>query len=273
MTDYSRNPSRSYFGSISDRMADGMESVLVIGDVTSDIDCICRQVKERDGYPVIACNEVRTRLGCAKAVEAMVEGLGVRAIGPADYKASSKTRYILGDKVLCRFDNDQEGVPERDLRPAAVVLIADYNKGAVTAKQMERIAAKYAGREIIADWHPARDRSFYHCATALKVSWDATPDHRPFIRTMGEHGMLLRVDGQEYHYPARTMTPLDPCGAGDMVLATLGAGRRLGLSWQECCEWATSTASLVCNKWGSVAINMPYSLWRAEANELPPRVA
>lgn len=275
--DYSRNPNRSYFGSISDRYADGLETVQVIGDVTRDVDDFYVYVKERDGYPVYRRTNLATRLGCAIAVANMVEGLGVRANGPMSHRPSEKRRIICENKVLCRIDDDVEGRPEGDLRPAAVVLIADYDKGAVTSEQIDRIAAKYAGTEIIADWHPAREREFYHCATALKVSWDATPDHRPFIRTMGERGMLLVADGREWHFPARTKA-LDPCGAGDMVLATLGAGRKLGLSWQECCEWATDNAAWVCGQWGSVALKRTYaewkarSMWQSEANEIPPGV-
>ena len=94
--------------------------------------------------------------------------------------------------------------------------------------------------------------------------------------------MLLVADGEEHHFSAHLTKPLDPCGAGDMVLATLGAGRKIGLSWRECCAWASDNAAWVCSQWGSVARKMTYDQWKAllpdqrtyfEANELPPRVS
>lgn len=279
--DYSRSRTRSLAGAISDRYADSLEAVVCIGDVTEDVDNFCVQTKERDGYPVLEHGRVERRLGCARAVEAMVEGLGVRAHAVCDSKVvSEKRRIIAGGRVLCRLDRDRPGFPIRHLHPGALVLVVDYAKGAIDDETMRLIGEKYAGQEIIADWHPSRPLDFYRCATALKASWDAPHDgSRPFIRTMGENGMFLYLDGSlALHLPAANLKPVDCCGAGDMVLATLGAGRRLGLSWEECCRWAADNAAWKCSQWGSVPRPMTYQEWRAtkdcwqgEANEQAAR--
>ena len=229
--------------------------ILVVGDVVEDIDDFFVQTKERDGYPVLERRAKEWRYGCAVAVQVMCEALGTKARVEADFdNISQKRRLIVDGKVLCRLDHDKEGQPAIIFPAVELVLIADYAKGVVREETINTVAGKYAGREIIADFHPSRSLDFYHCATAIKASWDAPHDDRPFIRTMGKDGMLLRVDGNEFHFPAKNTEPLDPCGAGDMVLATLGVGRLNGLSWYECCEWASENAAEVCRHWGSVAV-------------------
>ena len=255
--DYSRSPNRSLAGVISDRYADSLDAIVVIGDVTQDVDNFCRQTKERDGYPVLEIERTESRWGCAQAVAQMAEGLGARAYAVCDVgRCSAKRRIILDNRVVCRIDNDRQAFPIRHLRPAAVVLIADYAKGAIDEETMRLIGEKYAGKEIIADWHPSRPLDFYRCATAIKASWDAPfddrRDDRPFIRTMGRNGMMLKLIGGLSFWPAQNASPLDCCGAGDMVLAALGVGRLRGYSWYQCCELASETAAVVCSNWGSV---------------------
>ena len=183
----------------------------------------------------------------------MAEAIGVVPILHTDsLHASVKRRIILGGNVLCRIDLDSRGSYPYCLRPASVVLLADYNWGVLDGDMMKRIALRYAGQEIIADWHPSRPLDFYRCATALKASWDAPHDDRPFIRTMGAEGMLLKVDGQLTNFPAQVQEPLDPCGAGDAVLAALGVGRLRGWDWHRCCMFASEVAAKVCKTWGSV---------------------
>lgn len=231
--------------------------ILVVGDVVEDIDDFFVQTKERDGYPVLERRAKEWRYGCAAAVGTMARELGAQSRVQADFQSvSQKRRLLVGDKVICRLDHDREGNYQHLHYgiPPSLILIADYAKGYVTQEAMAFIGCEYRNTEIIADFHPSRSLDFYHCAAALKASWDAPHDNRPFIRTMGKDGMLLRVDGNEFHFPAKNLEPLDPCGAGDMVLATLGVGRLNGLSWYDCCEWASENAAEVCRHWGSVAV-------------------
>lgn len=248
---------RSYFGVISDRFADGLDSILVVGDTTFDIDTFYRKTKERDGFPVLESIGEQSRFGCSEAIANMIRAMGQRAVVASDREIHPiKHRIIVDDKVLCRLDNDMQCSPPGDLPPAKIVLIADYAKGVVTEHTMARVAKLYAGKEIIADWHPSRTLDFYQGATAIKASWNAPfPDNdpRPYIRTKGAGGMTVRADGKVATILARNQFAIDPCGAGDMVLATLGVGRMRGLSWWECCYFASENAAEVCRHWGSVA--------------------
>jgi bifunctional ADP-heptose synthase (sugar kinase/adenylyltransferase) len=236
--------------------------IVVIGDTSLDIDDFHEQVKERDGYPVLRRVDRVQRFGCAAAVQKMVEGLGAKAILQSDVpNASVKRRLIFNDKVLCRFDEDREGGPPCELPDADLVLIADYAWGVITPVLMRHIAEKYAGKEILVDWHPSRPLpSFYAGATAFKASWRAPIEHVsvPTILTCGAGGMICRTGrgGEGQYFVAKAKQALDPCGAGDMVLATLGVGRLKGLSWAECCEWASDNAAKVCQQWGSVPIKV-----------------
>lgn len=242
---------------ISDRYADSLDTILVVGDISRDVDNFYHQTKERDGYPVLCRIETKERFGCTAAVADMVRALGARASVAYDNNhVSVKRRIIVDGRVLCRLDEDKQADPMRHLPPAAVVLIADYAKGGIDDETMAIIGEKYAGKEIIADWHPSRPLGFYACATALKVSWDCPVlTGRPTIRTFGMGGMNLSMPNSfnYHHYQAQNKSPLDCCGAGDMVLATLGVGCLRGLSWQECCEWASENAAECCRHWGSVA--------------------
>lgn len=242
---------------IGDRFADGLEAIVVIGDYILDTDEFYTAVKSRDGYPCLQRVREEQRHGGAGAVAEMVRGLGAvcRLVSDSD-RYSSKQRIIADERVLCRIDRDCNGRPPTDLPPAALVLIADYNKGVITAELMDKIAKRYKGKEIIADVHPGRPPGFYHCATALKASWPIDLDQRvPVIRTNGWHGMVCQSGGEAWSVPAIGPHPAkDPCGAGDMVLATLGVARLGGMSWQDACQWASENAALVCQQWGAVPV-------------------
>lgn len=250
---YSHSKTRSLAGTISDRYADSLETLTVIGDTSLDIDEFYKQTKERDGYPVYVQERRETRDGCASAVARMAEALGARTNLYTDiFRTCVKRRLIVKEKVICRLDDDLLGEAKGALPQGKVVVLADYARGVLDGNLMTALAKQYAGREIIADWHPSRPLDFYSCATALKASWDAPFTGRPLIRTKGEQGLVLETKDYIRVFPALNTNALDPCGAGDMVLATLGVGRLLGLDWPACCQWATETAANVCANWGSV---------------------
>jgi len=255
-SNYSYSKTRSFAGLLSDRYADSLECLAVIGDTSHDIDDFYTYVKERDGYPVLKYVDTEERLGCASAVAEMARQLGARVNLHTDPKGrhARKRRVIVDNKVLCRMDKDYLGWAPQALPQAKVVVIADYNWGVVSECQMERIAQKYEGKEIIADWHPSKPLEFYACATAIKSSWCDPPEGetRPFIRTRGKDGLTLYHGSLTLGLRALNQSPLDCCGAGDMVLAALGVGRLRGWDWIECCDYASRMAAKVCKVWGSV---------------------
>lgn len=214
--------------------------ILVVGDLLQDVDEFYSVVKSRDGYPVLRLERTETRPGGAGAVAQMVKALGRDYILACDFERVSVKRRIITDKVVARIDQDIHGQPPKDLPPADLCLIADYAKGAVTHDLCRKISKRY--KHVIADWHPSRPADFY-CGATLKSSWGPA-----FIRTMGSQG--IEWNGERFHSPCEVV---DPCGAGDMVLASLGVSRLDGLDWREACELAAKRAAQVCGHWGAFA--------------------
>jgi bifunctional ADP-heptose synthase (sugar kinase/adenylyltransferase) len=245
-----------------DRFSAGVGSILVVGDLLQDVDEFYKVVKERDGYPCLKLERSEMRPGGAGAVQAMVRSLGVECHLACDaLEVSVKRRIIAEDKVICRQDYDRRSTRRVDLPPADLVLVADYGKGVVTEQLMLRIADRYAGKEIIVD----SSAGHVHCATAIKSAHSAFIGlARPFILTRGKFGIVLWADGERVDIPSPVVRAVDPCGAGDMVLASLGVGRLRGMTWRQACEFAVQNAAATCGVWGARAAessdNSPPSL-------------
>jgi bifunctional ADP-heptose synthase (sugar kinase/adenylyltransferase) len=226
--------------------------IVVIGDLIEDTDEFCEVVKERDGYPCLKTVDRETRPGGAGAVAEMVRSLGVPCILVADAKrVSRKRRFIVDGKVQFRHDEDQQGNAATTFPEADLVLVADYGKGVMSPGAWTRIVGRYHGKEIIVD--PRRPPAHYPGATAFKSSHIVdVPVNLPWIKTRSINGLKLRLEGDWYEFPAmRSDIAVDPCGAGDMVLATLGVERLRGKSWKEACEAAVINAAEVCKVWGA----------------------
>ncbi|MGI9250134.1 MAG: bifunctional D-glycero-beta-D-manno-heptose-7-phosphate kinase/D-glycero-beta-D-manno-heptose 1-phosphate adenylyltransferase HldE [Pseudohongiellaceae bacterium] len=76
--------------------------------------------------------------------------------------------------------------------------------------------------------------------------------------TRGEHGMtLIRPNSPELHLPARAQEVFDVTGAGDTVLAVLGAALAAGDSLPDATALANLAAGLAVGKLGTAAISGP----------------
>lgn len=263
--------------------------IVVIGDFIRDVDHFCTKVKERDGYGCYRVERTEESSGGAGAVANMLYGLGVSNKLITDYDAESvKTRYIdeAARKVLYRIDNDRKSYGVNTLLPPAVstglVLVADYGKGMIDQTYWNNIVGAYQGKEIIVDPHPSRPLSFYEGATAFKYSEEYDKAQvsgclgqsrkrvaigLPNVVTWGRHGIGLCLPENlkspfygfrhsRYDHPDYRV--VDVCGAGDAVLAMLGACRLQGLSWQNSCQYAVEYAAKVCLVWGA---RHPGELW------------
>lgn len=229
-----------------DRFSAGLDSIVVIGDLLDDIDEFYTVAKERDGYPCLKLERTERRPGGAGAVARMVRSFGVECILACDpFAVSVKRRLIADDRVLCRLDFDRVSTKWVDTPPAALVLVADYGKGVVTDSLLRRLARQYPGKEIIVDAHASRPEGFYQQAgnVTIKSSFGKAD-----IQTQGVDGIIYRGD-----WFRSLCKEVDPCGAGDMVLATLGVARLRGMDWREACRWAAENAARVCEVWGAVA--------------------
>jgi D-glycero-beta-D-manno-heptose-7-phosphate kinase len=162
---------------------------------------------------------------------------------------------------------------------ASVVLISDYQKGAVTrATAQAAIAAArerripslidpkvphidyYAGATVVTPNHHEaeavtllRIRTAEEARVAAQRFRERTRCEAVLI-TRGEHGMwLLAADG-EYDLPAETREVSDVTGAGDTVIAAMALGLAAKGSLADAARLANRAAGLAVARFGPVAI-------------------
>lgn len=202
----------------------------------------------------------------------------------------TKLRVISRHQQLIRLDFE-EAFEENDvlelpgkvsklLSNADVMIVSDYNKGAL-AQVSELISlAKKANVPVLVD-PKGNDFSIYRGATLLKPNlheFEAIVgtchseddfinkglallkelDLEALLITRGEHGMSLIREGEpELHFPARAREVFDVTGAGDTVISVLASSLGAGNSLPEAVALANIAAGLVVAKLGTVAISGP----------------
>ena len=161
---------------------------------------------------------------------------------------------------------------------ADVVLISDYQKGAITRNTaqaaIEAAAHKgvpslvdpkvphidfYAGASLITPNHHEaesvtlqRIRSAEDARSAAQRFRDRSKCKSVLI-TRGENGMWLLGDG-EFDLPAEAREVSDVTGAGDTVIAAIALGLAGGGSMQDAARLANRAAGLAVARFGPVAI-------------------
>lgn len=167
---------------------------------------------------------------------------------------------------------------KEQLKHANLVILSDYGKGTLScSKQLIDIATE-AGVPVFVD-PKGHDFSIYHGATVI------TPNLKEFetivgpcdneatitakadaflnehqinhlLLTRGERGMTLLQKNQEpIHLPAHAREVFDVTGAGDTVIAVLGAAFAAGATLPQAMMLANLGASLVVAKLGASCIS------------------
>src|SRR3954462_10054140 len=162
---------------------------------------------------------------------------------------------------------------------ADVILISDYQKGAVTKATAQAAinAAKargvpslvdpkvphidyYAGASLVTpNHHEAEAVTLMRIRTAEEARAAAQrfrtrTDCGAVLITRGEHGMwLLGADG-EFDLPAEAREVSDVTGAGDTVIAAMALGLAAGGSMRDAARLANRAAGLAVARFGPVAI-------------------
>jgi rfaE bifunctional protein kinase chain/domain len=171
---------------------------------------------------------------------------------------------------------------------AHVIVVSDYLKGVVTARVMARAVAaahqrrvpllvdpkvphlaRYAGATLLTPNHHEAE-----AATGVRIR--TTTEARRAARllaeqarvdgvlvTWGEHGMWLSHGTVEGHLPAAAREVADVTGAGDTVVATLGAALAAGATSAEAARLANEAAGVVVTRFGTAT---------ATANDLKERL-
>lgn len=160
-----------------------------------------------------------------------------------------------------------------------VLLVSDYQKGAITRRAMAEIVAfahangipvvvdpkvphldYYTGATMVTPNHveaesAANLRIDTHedaqkAAEALRQRLKVTS----VLITRGEYGMWLTYPGVEGYLPAAAREVADVTGAGDTVLATLGLALAAGATAAEAVRLANEAAGIVVGKFGVATV-------------------
>lgn len=225
----------------------------------------------------------------------------------ADRPTTIKTRYIAGGQQMLRADRERDVTvtqaveqelierAEADLGMAQALVLSDYGKGVVSPAVAGRLiaAARSRGIPIVVD---PKGRDYGHYAGASLV----TPNRRELAEVTGmatgtddevvaaaravldkagidavlvtrsQHGMtLVRRDADApLHLPATAREVYDVSGAGDTVVATLGAALAAGIALADACRLANAAAGLVVAKLGTATISATELVGSLRAREL-----
>jgi D-beta-D-heptose 7-phosphate kinase/D-beta-D-heptose 1-phosphate adenosyltransferase len=204
-----------------------------------------------------------------------------------DLPTIHKLRVLARSQQLIRLDaerplapaaaNMSAGLPDI-LKGADALVLSDYGKGTLTDVAGLIAAARAAGVPCLVD-PKGRDFSGYRGATLV------TPNFAEFeavvgpvadeadlaakaaqlrtelalgglLITRGERGMTLISDADPVTWPAEARQVFDVTGAGDTVIAVLGAGLAAGLSFAAAAQLANLAAGLVVRKIGAAAVTV-----------------
>ena len=202
---------------------------------------------------------------------------------------SIKERYIAGGQQLLRADRETvAGLAEATARSlvagaleavgdATALVLSDYGKGVLEPETLSSVIgqARDAGLSIVVD-PKAQDYGVYrgahvvtpnrrelHEATGLPTGSDQEVEAAcraliercgisAVLATRSEQGMTLVTEGDGvWHLPAETREVFDVSGAGDTVVAVLGAALAAGMDLKQGARLANVAAGIVVAKVGT----------------------
>jgi len=188
-----------------------------------------------------------------------------------DYEADHDVPTAVEDALVAQV--------EARARAAQVILVSDYQKGAVTRRVMSRIIAfaraqgipvivdpkvphidYYAGATLVTPNHIEAES-----ATNLRIRSDEDAQRaadvlrerlgvESILITRGEHGMWLSHAGAGGSLPATAREVADVTGAGDTVIATLAVAIAAGATPGEAASLANQAAGIVVGKFGAATV-------------------
>lgn len=215
-------------------------------------------------------------------------GVSVRLHRRRGLPTVTKLRVLSHHQQLIRLDFEESLAPRGEdplpglarelLEGADLLLLSDYAKGTLASPQSLIEAARAQGKPVLVD-PKGQDFERYRGATLLTPNrgelegvvgpWrddadliergDRLRSHLgldALLVTLGERGMLLLGAGREaLHLPTRAREVFDVTGAGDTVIATLGAALAAGAGLTEACTLANCAAGLAVGKLGTATVS------------------
>ncbi len=204
-------------------------------------------------------------------------------------RTTTKARVIARKQQVLRVDReDTHELPAKvvakvlafvlkEIRRSQAVIVSDYGKGLVTGALVAKIAAaaKRAGIPVIADTAKQANfrkyrgltaitpnRSESELATGMKIATveGAKPAAKKLLRELKLDAVLMTLDrdgivvmeksGGFTHVPTRPRTVYDVTGAGDMVIAMVGAVVAAGHGWVDAARLANVAAGIEVQRIG-----------------------
>ena len=199
----------------------------------------------------------------------------------------SKTRIISRRQQVVRLDMEQPFAESEAVQIARrfaelvagcdTVIVSDYAKGTLGAVGDIIRAARQAGKRVLVD-PKSSDFSRYRGATVITPNLAefhaAGGDSRTeslmltsartllseagiemMLLTRSEQGMSLITPSEHHHFPAQVQEVSDVTGAGDTVIATLGALLSAGFEVTDATWLANLAAGIVVSKLGAATVS------------------
>ncbi|MDA9049468.1 bifunctional D-glycero-beta-D-manno-heptose-7-phosphate kinase/D-glycero-beta-D-manno-heptose 1-phosphate adenylyltransferase HldE [Pseudomonadales bacterium] len=227
----------------------------------------------------------------AEILKAKLDSAGIvdATLGREDYQTITKLRIVSHGQQMVRADFehivDLEAAPMMPVYLGALaqtdlVILSDYDKGVISDPQAFIQQARALHKTILVD-PKYKDFSLYAGATLIK------PNRVEFMKAVGGwaneaelvtkcHAMIAKLgleailvtrdsDGltlvqknqPAIHMPARKREVFDLSGAGDTVIATLGAALAAGETLPDAVNMANVAAGIAVSKPGIVSVSGP----------------
>lgn len=198
-----------------------------------------------------------------------------------------KTRVIAHHQHVVRVDREETFTPDLDIykqfesffnrkrNQFNVVVFSDYAKGVIDGKLLEIVKRNFKDSLFLADpkvKNVPLFKDFYLITPNRKEAMEAAKIEdrgreedlinageklineyslKNLLITRGEEGMSLFTDNRHIKIPTFAQEVFDVTGAGDTVIATVGAGLSSGISLIKSCIIANLAASVVVGKVGT----------------------
>lgn len=228
----------------------------------------------------------------ADVLQSKLEAAGVQCKfqRKSDRPTITKLRVLSQNQQLIRMDfeeafhhsSEESSILNfciQEFSTANLIILSDYGKGSIVSQQAIIQAAQDANIPVLVD-PKGRDFSIYHGATLI------TPNYKEFetivgqcrfeaeviqkglalieqfnleglLITRGAKGMtLLRAGKPELYLPAKSQEVYDVTGAGDTVIATIGAAMAAGADLDSAVALANRAASIVVGKLGAATVSV-----------------
>lgn len=226
----------------------------------------------------------------ADALQSRLDAVGVFCdfARYGDYPTITKLRVLSRHQQLIRLDFE-ESFHEVDASPLLarfngqladhqVVILSDYNKGALAQVGQMIASARELGVPVLVD-PKGTDFEKYRGATLLTPNFSEfeavvgpcqdeativakgeqllkTLELEALLVTRSEHGMtLIRREDSELHLPAQAQEVFDVTGAGDTVIATIASSLAAGSELDDACALANAAAGVVVGKLGTSTVS------------------